>query len=394
MKEAIKSKFEKSDIRLANLGFFAMLYMTCSFAIVNEGVIPNSITKIIWMGMLTIFLLHIDSIMVRLVAIWAVMLGCMAVSTIINREPVPSLINIVVSWTTAMVYAQIVEFKDFYNAIISVMYTICIISLIGFTVYSLIPSMCSINPVHGRYSNLFLFVYRRGLWRNFGLFWEPGAFQTFINLALILECIRKDVRVKYVLIFAVTILTTFSTTGYLAFAVAVIMMMSKRGVDIKYRLLVMFAAGILGLYIFLNQDDFFAPGTIFGKLIHTNLDSVNTFSTRFYSIGKPFECFLKSPIWGTGYYNLKVKTFEYTAGLNTFTLVNLFAVYGIIYACAAIMGIGGWIKRCCHTNMEELFFSIVIIIISSSENYVQNPMLFLLVLFGIKEMGLGKHGIE
>ena len=394
MQEDMMRKDRKENVRLANLGLFAILYMSCSFSILVEGVVPNSIIKVLWIGMLIVFLIKIDRIMVRLVAVWVAMLGCMIISTLVNGEPIPSLMNIVVSWTTVMVYAQIVEFEDFYDAVISVMYTICIISLIGFVMYSLIPSMRSINVVNGKISNIFLFSYYKKVWRNMGLFWEPGAFQTFINLALLLECLKKDVRMKYVLIFAVTLLTTFSTTGYLAFAVIVSMMMSKRGVDIKFRLIVMFVAFILLLYIFMNQDDFFAPGTVFGKLIHNDLDSVNTFSTRFYSIGKPFECFLESPIWGVGYNGLIEKTLKYTASMNTFTLVNLFAVYGIAYGFITILGIGALSKRCCHTHLERLFFVIVMIIVSASENYVKNPTLFLLVLFGIKEMGLGKCGIE
>lgn len=56
------------------------------------------------------------------------------------------------------------------------------------------------------------------------MFWEPGAFQGFIILAMLMLLYEADKttvqnrKLKF-LIFAVTLLTTQSTTGYILFVV-------------------------------------------------------------------------------------------------------------------------------------------------------------------------------
>lgn len=54
--------------------------------------------------------------------------------------------------------------------------------------------------------------------RNFGFFWEPGVYQTFLNLALLIVLFIQDTKlrvVKSIVLLAAT-LTTFSTVGILA----------------------------------------------------------------------------------------------------------------------------------------------------------------------------------
>ena len=56
--------------------------------------------------------------------------------------------------------------------------------------------------------------------RNCGMFWEPGAYQGFLNLALFFSLyIKRQVyhRLKVGLLI-IALLTTFSTTGYMGFA--------------------------------------------------------------------------------------------------------------------------------------------------------------------------------
>ena len=57
--------------------------------------------------------------------------------------------------------------------------------------------------------------------RNIGIFWEGGAYQYFLNIALILSLyVKKNPIFSFPnWIFVVSIITTFSTTGYLIMAV-------------------------------------------------------------------------------------------------------------------------------------------------------------------------------
>ena len=57
--------------------------------------------------------------------------------------------------------------------------------------------------------------------RNIGIFWEGGAYQYFLNIALIFSLyVKKNPIVSFPnLIFVISIITTYSTTGYLIMAV-------------------------------------------------------------------------------------------------------------------------------------------------------------------------------
>lgn len=50
--------------------------------------------------------------------------------------------------------------------------------------------------------------------RNCGPFWEPGAFQGFINLSFFLNIINSTLNKKRLLLYIITLITTFST-GFL-----------------------------------------------------------------------------------------------------------------------------------------------------------------------------------
>lgn len=69
--------------------------------------------------------------------------------------------------------------------------------------------------------------------RNAGVFWEPGAYQLVLNLVLALHlstAVKID-RIAVVLI--VTILSTFSTTGFIVLAVVVGLYLVRQGLSAK-----------------------------------------------------------------------------------------------------------------------------------------------------------------
>lgn len=126
------------------------------------------------------------------------------------------------------------RFKDAY---LSVMTVLCVISLFffflqltGFTIPSLLPSTSASSigiytiQTPSEYSNYRL--------RNCGMFWEPGAFAGYINVAFMLfinnlsELFRKH-RGK-VVILLLALLSTLSTTGYVCFGLIMLFYVSKR----------------------------------------------------------------------------------------------------------------------------------------------------------------------
>lgn len=112
------------------------------------------------------------------------------------------------------------RFKYYY---LRVMYHLAIISLIFFSlqiVFGITFSLIDVGKV-GK-SILFYFSHSRAFDRNCGAFWEPGAFGCYLlivpllfinNLPLLYRRYRKECIVLFI-----ALLTTQSTTAYLAFA--------------------------------------------------------------------------------------------------------------------------------------------------------------------------------
>ena len=96
---------------------------------------------------------------------------------------------------------------------------LCVSSLIFWVIQLSIPTILSPFVCLGIFGHPFynLFVYAGDMFsfRNGGMFWEPGAFQIFINLALLIELLKNLPRGRVILVYVITIITTFSTTGFL-----------------------------------------------------------------------------------------------------------------------------------------------------------------------------------
>ena len=96
------------------------------------------------------------------------------------------------------------------------------------------------------------------VFRNCGPFWEPGAFQGFVNLAIIIELLGNKVRDKKwnlrMSIFVVTIITTYSTGGYIVLALNFIYyLISDKELDKTNKIVIFGLFSIVALVIFLKQ---------------------------------------------------------------------------------------------------------------------------------------------
>jgi len=78
----------------------------------------------------------------------------------------------------------------------------------------------------GGYSNFIIFTYVKNLhdYRNAGFSWEPGAFSCFLIVALLLNLILNNLKFeKKSYLFIIAIITTLSTTGYLALMILLLL---------------------------------------------------------------------------------------------------------------------------------------------------------------------------
>lgn len=91
--------------------------------------------------------------------------------------------------------------------------------------------------------------------RNCGPFWEPGAFQGYINLALFLEIVSKTLNSRKFLLYTITIITTFSTGGYIVLFFNVLLLVvnsSKMPIILKVVIFIILIS--FSIYLYFELD--------------------------------------------------------------------------------------------------------------------------------------------
>lgn len=256
------------------------------------------------------------------------------------------------------------KFIDYYCNII---YFFCILSLIGFFYNSLgyvIPYLpAEAGEIDGGkifrvssiiYTQLYnLDDYSLTL-RNCGPFWEPGAFQGFINLALILEIFKNTKRSKLwyvkVFVYVISILTTFSTGGYIVLFINLLYLLySSKMIDMNFKIIVSIIFLIVSTVVFLSTDFLYqkisADNSRLGVGVQDILNA-NLFSILF-GYGFAAESFGESAIKSVS---------------SIFNLVLYAGVSGFLLYFLPIVGV--------KLERKRLFFTIIIILIMMNEPFI------------------------
>ncbi|MDO5558737.1 MAG: hypothetical protein Q4F95_03975 [Oscillospiraceae bacterium] len=388
---------EKNDY--ASYFIISMIIFLSSSFVITNSIYPSFITIGLWF--FTFVYIIVKNIYTQFDNIYniIVIVILMMITTIINKEEIRPFVLITFTYLSTYIFAESIDFEKFRKAFVTVVYILCIISLICFSAYLIIPALSKINVVynvHGeKYSNLFIYVNTNRYIRNTGIFWEPGAFQTFINLACLLEISKDNINIKKVLIFFLTDITTYSTTAYLTMIFLIILFYIKQEKSSKKKKIMSLFLGVVLIFVYFNQDVLFGSSfngqiTVFGKLSNFDADSSDSIgegsaSVRYNAIIQPIICFFQKPLFGNGNNGLALKTYDYTSGMNTCTFVNYFAVFGLLYGSIMTVGIIRFLKKCYYNLMEVIVALIIFFFCTMSENYISNTAILLFILLGLKK---------
>ena len=193
--------------------------------------------------------------------------------------------------------------------------------------------------------------------RNCGPFWEPGAFQGFLNLSLFFELTMKQFRDKFwkirVIILIVTIVTTFSTGGYVVlFAILLYYFSYDKKINSVVKIL--FTIGCLSIFYYLYfKLDFL------GQKISNDEGRLSFSFTNFPNI---FYM-----LFGYGY---SPESFKASSMESASSIFNLFRYLGIvgffIYMFQLLLN---------HTPKRIIYFIIVTLILTN-EPFLSNAMIW------------------
>ena len=270
-------------------------------------------------------------------------------------------------------------------------------SIIMFILILIIPSLANINVIgytlFGQpVSNFFLYISRE-LFRNQSIFWEPGAFQTFIIIAVLLEFSQKYTHKAVIIILIVALITTFSTTGYISLIITLFWYFFVEGEKASGKIKASIILAIAGAVIMYFLGDFLldtGTNSAFGKLIFAYENGLNrdngeitSAGVRYYAFVKPISVFFDYPIFGCGFDNLKNLTYNYTEGMNTCTFINFFAVYGLFVGVCCMIGLKKFSDLVAHTNAGSYIVLLIIFLTTCSEDYVRNSFFYIIILYGL-----------
>ncbi len=231
----------------------------------------------------------------------------------INAQ-ISSLFVLSVCIISALIISSLIDFDQFSEFYIRIIKFLCITSWLfliplKLQLTSFLPDL--VNLIDLNYSNFIFFGIMRPDYpesfknlyyttRNSGIFWEPAAYQIFINLAFYFQILRRSKSKINIIIFGLTILSCGSTLGIVVYFILLLTFIIENNyLNLKIYLI------LISLFIFsilINKDHLekLKPGT------EQNI----SYQSRAYDILLDKNLIDKNPIFGIGYGNLSERDNE------------------------------------------------------------------------------------
>lgn len=400
--EPIKRENKFLD-KLEYMMIFLMLYISSSFYI---NAIPGMI--ILACHFSCVFILFVMSMlagkkikinsnmatkMVTLVSI--IGMGAMSARGDDPKQTVIDMAQILVAYLFSLNFT----FDDFLRKFTNIVYFLCWYSLIVYLLYITVPDLVEILPdvenIQGRHAEnaIFSTIYGGSYARNQSIFWEPGAFQTYINFALIFELFyfRNPTR-KRLIIYAATLITTYSTAGYITalfivytYVTQLLFTTSDKTKNSSKNLFFVLTLVIIAVAVFLSLNSNIA-NSVFGKFdIYREsgygAKGMTSASVRFDAFLRPFKIFWKYPIFGAGTRGMANFAINERYNMNTCTFINWFAYFGIFFGAMMMQMYYKFAKRFSNNKLIVLMIFFAIFLATATENYYRNPSILVFAFF-------------
>jgi hypothetical protein len=286
------------------------------------------------------------------------------------------------------------EFVRFYSKIINflaisslIIFTVLIV--LGPSVYSFFPK--TVNLTGQEYVNMFIFViFDNGaenstITRNASLFWEPGAFQGFLTLGLILEIFYYKLRRKKIIaLLIITSLTTVSTTGYIILLILFAMVIVGEASMKINKYFFLFGVPLIlacivwgGPLIITSILEKFSEGhqSSFIRIVSTITDLTLFSNSIYYGLGL------------SGYLDkisdTALQLFSLELGGSTNSLTYHLAIYGLLFVIPLLLIYLTLCKFLCKDIKRATVVFVVLILTFSTENFLTSLLWLTLGFYGI-----------
>lgn len=308
-------------------------------SIVQMIIVPAYFFYKKWRGNTTKILLHKKNLITFLIILFAYTTSIVFISRL---NPL-SFWNIYLTIISCFFVAESIERERFIRKYINIILFLSAMSVIFWFLaqFGVEVGAKVIDPGNG---NLYrmnpLYIYRdfsKGTVaygmnaRNFGIFWEGGAFQAFVNLGLFFLIRNKgnETTTAFLMkacVLVVTIVSTFSTMGYLLLIINLLVYMhSYTGKNSKKRFIFFIVLIFVAIFILST------PAVV--NKFSSDSDSYISFIIRLNDNINGLKIMFMSPILGWGYNSLKYMEILRSYGIygNSSGLLIVAQQFGIFY---------------------------------------------------------------
>jgi len=315
-----------------------------------------------------------------------------------NTFPFDSYLTIILRIFIAYLTIRTVSFR-FFPTFVNLIYIFVLISFLFYFPSIIIPGFSSffitkISPhLNPPFQSVFKSEFNEQIilfnfnsiqeFRNSGPFWEPGTFGGFLIIALIINTVMSGfLLTKKNIVMIIALITTFSTTNYIAFFLFIMIYFVFINKKINSFVIVL---PLLAIFITI----FFEAGFLQNK-IFTQLNEVDKYyragrvGNRFVSAMADIDVFLKYPIFGKGIGGLSDILYKRFNAHRSNGLVSYLANFGLIFFLFYFFNLYLSFFRFCSLFKYNkylgyaLFF--LLILIGFSEEYYNFPFFYALTM--------------
>lgn len=218
-----------------------------------------------------------------------------------------------------------------------------------------------------------------------GIWWEPGVYAAYLVSSIALELyISKKINVFYISILILSLILTFSTTGYITlFILFISYLFSFNGKRRFYPyLIVAVSLLITAIVVFSNSD---VRELLFSKIYERD----ESFKDRLYSIFGNFVVIGQNPLFGMGTIksseiitNFMIANGSTRSFSNLNTPLAYFAVFGLLPGFYFLVKVFGFVNCLGNTKIQKILLLITFLLILMSTNYLFS--LFFTALFFLR----------
>lgn len=320
-----------------------------------------------------------------------ILIGIIILSMMINNDFTGRNQRLIVLIVSSYLLCRKINFENFALSYLKIIFYLALISLI-FWIFSFFISPSShFTSVTYRVYEVYLGIYFKlsGVISNSSIFWEPGVYQYYLNIALIFSLFlqekRKILNITNV-ILVISVISTFSAAGYVTMtcvfiAYALSLMAKRKRIYVGRGIAIFYSLILLSVFAFIKSD-LYIWSTFLAKFSMNNVSMIN----RVNSFISPIVVGFQNILLGIGLGNVHNNFFQYSTYGNfqfahlTSTIPILFASYGGIYASIVVITWFGFPKLFTKNNSVRFFVFAALLVIQNSQNlslsFLMNVMFF------------------